>query len=479
MNTLNSIADRLTPSVPMEITFGAQPIATGRKYTTMFAHFAATGNTAAPYSVYTVVNVGDPVAAQTEVDALAGAGSQAGKMAYAFVAANSQAGRSVFPAFRICFLPYSETAFGPADEAINAVKLLRSDLLVSCYPASNTSALTKIKNLQLLISGIDRDLNGQFGSFFMVGSIDALSAAVLYNINQRGGLVAYLQDTNTALVTENGVLTATSNVITGISDTSGIYPGAAISGTGVPAGALVGQVNASSVTMVDANGAALPASASESSEPIAFQNMVSQPCEIVAAAHAGAMMQSAFPYMPLTNVQVGGLIPPKKASDIIVIDPNGASEQALAAGLSPLSVKSDGSVRFIRTRTTYALLDDNVSPATAYFDWQDLVVLNDFREDIYLITQNPPFNGNPGGTKASQTVANLLKDEVLRQAQAYEDAGAFQGVKTLSKQFIVQPSSTSRGRFDFKIPVNVLPGLFVIAGNIQAVSGAEFGDFTL
>jgi hypothetical protein len=116
---------------------------------------------------------------------------------------------------------------------------------------------------------------------------------------------------------------------------------------------------------------------------------------------------------------------------------------------------------------------------TAYFDWQDLVVLNDFREDCYLITQNPPFNNNPGGTKASQTIANLLKDEILRQAQDYEDQGAFQGVQTNAPLFLVQPSSTSRGRFDFKIPVNVIPGLMVIAGNIEAVSGANFGDFTL
>ncbi len=52
-------------------------------------------------------------------------------------------------------------------------------------------------------------------------------------------------------------------------------------------------------------------------------------------------------------------------------------------------------------------------------------------------------------------------------------------MKTLAPQFLVQPSLTSRGRFDFKIPVNVLPGLFVIAGNIQGVSGPSFGDFTL
>jgi hypothetical protein len=132
----------------------------------------------------------------------------------------------------------------------------------------------------------------------------------------------------------------------------------------------------------------------------------------------------------------------------------------------------------IRSRLTYTTLPSAIT-ATTYIDWQDVVLMNDFREDVYQICQNPPFNGNPGGTKASKTVASLLKDEILREAQAYEDQGAFQGVATLAPQFIVQPSSTSRGRFDFKIPVNVIPGLFVIAGNIEGVAGANFGDFTL
>ena len=65
---LTSIANRLTPSAPIEITFGAQPIAQGRKITTIFAHKAATGSVIQDYAAYTVVNVGDPDAAKLEVD---------------------------------------------------------------------------------------------------------------------------------------------------------------------------------------------------------------------------------------------------------------------------------------------------------------------------------------------------------------------------------------------------------------------------
>lgn len=465
---LTSISDRLTPSVPIELTFGAQPIATGRKISTLFGHRAASGGSANDYDVIEVVNVGDPDQAKSEVDLKAGAGSELGQMAYAFVAANALSGGSNFPAFRIVVLPNSELHFGPASEGILAIKGLRNDMLVSCYPASDTTNRASLIAVAELMSGPDRDLQGQFGSFVTMASLEALSAQVLYAINSRKAIVACLPDSNTALVTQAADLTSGSNILVNLASTVGIYPGAVASGAGIPAGTLVQQVTKSTV-MLSAS-----VTASASAESVAFQNQVSQSVPVLAAAHAGRMMASAFPYNPLQGVTIGGLKPPQKVSDRIDINPQGASEQALIAGLSPLYVQAGGHVGFIRTRTTYNLLPDNVTAATAYFDWQDLAVMNDFREDCYSITQNPPFNNNPGGTKASKQIAGLLKDEILRQAQAYEDRGAFQAVKALAPQFQIAPSATSRGRFDFKIPVNVLPGLFVIAGNIQGVTTFDF-----
>jgi hypothetical protein len=544
MGNLTNISDRLTPSTPIEITFAAQPIATGRKFTTLFGHMAASGAVAAPYSVYNVVNVGDPAAALAEVNALAGAGSQIGAMAKAFVLANTgvTVARNI-PAFRVVFLPSTELHFGPNQEAINAVKFLRSDMLVSCYPASDSTNLGTLQALCSLISGIDRDLQGQFGSFVMVGSIDPLATAEAYDINSNQCVVAFMPDSNTAAVagvtgtttsgsnvlssvaqaafTPTATLSSSSTTLTAVSSTAGIYPGASVTGTDIPSNTIVEAVTVNSLTIsnfptgnvssetitvtnlptagiypgAQVSGTGIPsgtvvesvgmssltlsnnASSSHSSESITVQNVISQPPEILASALAAVMMQSAFPYNPLQGMTVGGLVPPQISSDRIDVNPSGASEAALVAGLAPLYVQAGGTVGIIRTRTTYVLLPDNVTAVTAYFDWQDLVVLNDFREDCFAITQNPPFNNNPGGTKASQFIANLLKDEILREAQDYETQGAFQGVKTLAPQFIVQPSTTSQGRFDFQIPVNVVPGLFVIAGNIQAVSG--IGNFTL
>lgn len=537
---LTDISDRLTPSVPLEITFGAQPIATGRKFTTLFGHMASSGGTGIPYQVYTVVNVGDASAAQTEVDLLAGTGSQIGAMTAAFVNANLLAGYSNFPALRVVLIPFSVNSFGPNGEAITAVSFLRSDMLVSCYDAGDSTNRTTLKNFVATISGPDRDLQGQFGSFYMLGSISPLSVATEYEINDRGGIVAFGPDSNTASVnitanttdtsaTLTSVLSPTlsptatttsgSSTLTAVSSTSGIYPGASITGTGIPSNTTVISVTSTTLVLsqnatASATGVSLTinnsyatvgiypgatltgtgipsgttvlsitsntilmsanATSTGSAESIVVQNLVSQPLEILAAAQAGILMGLAFPYKPVQGLIVGGLIPPQKTSDWISINPSGASEQAINAGLSPFIILPGNTVGLLRSVTTYTTLPDNVTRVTSYFDWQDLVILNDFRESCYQITQNPPFNNNPGGTKASLTIAALLRDEILRLAQSFEDQGAFQGVQSLAPQFIVQNSTTSRGRFDFKIPVNVVPGLFVIAGNIQAVTSFDF-----
>lgn len=395
---LTNIADRLTPSTPIEITFGQQPLATGRKTATLIGHRAASGGTGTTYNAYDVVNVGDPAAAKAEVDGLAGSGSELGKMAEAFVKANSVPGRSAFPPFRVVLLANSDTGYGTSDEALTTIKPLRSDLIVSPYEVTAvTLNRTKLTDLCALISGPDRDANGQFGTTAVMASIVTSSTALALAADNVYLTVPYLQDT--------------------------------------------------SVT-------------------------VSQAAAIVAAGVAGVMLGSQFPYLPLMDQWVGGLLPPAKKSDYILSGPTELSELALVAGLAPLKVDAAGRVRMIRSRLTRTTIDGS-TPATAYFDWQDLVTLYDFRELVYNRLQQPDLKPK----KASIQTAKLVKDEILRIAFAFEDAEAFQSVKALSPQFIVQPSTSSRGRFDFKIPVNVVPGLQVIAGNIEATT--QFDAFTV
>ena len=463
---LTSIGDRLTPSIPIEITFDAQKLATGTKITTLIGHMAAVPGSGLVNTSHLMVNIGDPESAQAEVDALAGEGSEIGKMAYAFVAANALAGRSTFPAFRILMLGNADAGF--ASDAIEMLKHLRSDMIVSPYPASDATNTQVLLNIAILISGPDRDLQGQFGSFVTVGSLDSIAGVQAYNYNSQKLIVASMPDTNTGEVTPTADTVSGSRTLINASSVAGIYPGATVSGTGIPAGSTVLSVAAGKITLSNA------ASAAGTAIALTIQNVVSQPENILASAHAAAMMASVFPYNPLKGVAIGGLIPPKKMSDRVQIDPQGSSEALLVAGVSPLYVQPGDVVAFIKTRTTYKLLPDGVTAVTDYNAWQQLVTLNDFREELYQLCQNPPFNNNPGGTKASLAVANALLGEMARLALAFEDDGAFQGVKSLVKQFKVEPSSLRRGRFDFKLPVNVLPDLDVIAINVFSTTNFDF-----
>lgn len=395
--SLTNIANRLTPSTPIEITFGAQPVVTGKKFATLFGHRASSGGSGVTYAAYDVVNVGDSAAAKAEVEALAGSGAEIAKMAEAFIKANSTVeGRSNFPAFRVVLLAYTDTDFGASDEALEAVKLKRNDLLVSCYPASDSANVTKLKNLAILMSGADRDLNGQFGSFVVAAETEASASALLLNVDSKFVLIPYLQDTSL-----------------------------------VP----------------------------------------SQSAAIIASGVAAVMLQNQFPYLPLDAAEVGGLIGPAKNSDVIVVDPNGLSEAALAAGLAPLTVSPTGAVKMIRAKTSW--LTQNSIPVTAYQDYEEIVTLYDFREDVFLRLQQPDLKPK----KASIQTAKLIKDEIIRLAKAYEAAEAFQRVNELAPLFEVARSESSRSRFDFKIPVNVVPPLHVVAGNIQATT--LFDSFTL
>ena len=463
---LTSIGDRLTPSVPIEITFDSQTIATGTKITTLIGHMAAVPGTGLANQLHEMVSIGDPDAAQAEADLFAGAGSEIGKMAYAFVAANALAGRSTFPAFRILILANSDVTI--AAPAIEALKHIRSDMIVSPYPASNAAAAQLLLNLAILISGPDRDLQGQFGSFVMLGSVDSVSEVQAYNYNSQLLMIASMPDSNDALVTSAGDTVSGSPNLANVTVSAGIYPGAAISGAGIPAGAQVLSVSNGKIVM-SAN-----ATATAAAVALSVQNSVSQTEDILAAAQAGAIMASVFPYNPLKGVEVGGLIPPAIMSDRVQIDPQGSSEALLVAGVSPMYVLPGNVVGLLKTRTTYKLLPDGVTAVTDYNAWQQLVTLNDFREELYQICENPPFNNNPGGTKASLSVANALLGEFVRLALKFEDEGAFQGVKSLAKQFQVAPSTLRRGRFDFRLPVNVLPDLDVIAINIFSTTMFDF-----
>lgn len=187
----------------------------------------------------------------------------------------------------------------------------------------------------------------------------------------------------------------------------------------------------------------------------------------LAAACAAKMAGNAVPFNPQDSVTLVGVDAPADSSDYITVGAGLESEACLGQGWTPLYVKPNTEVAFVRTVTGRMSPDGSGTPVvTSYYDVQDFMVLYFFRKTIWTRFSQSDFKQ----AKASDEKALLARSEAIRLASAFEDAGMFQKVQQLSKLFQVERSITDRHRFDVKIPVNVIPGLHVIATNIEATT---------
>ncbi len=114
-----------------------------------------------------------------------------------------------------------------------------------------------------------------------------------------------------------------------------------------------------------------------------------------------------------------------------------------------------------------------MTDVTSYYDVQDFQVLYFWRKTLFTRFNQPDFKRR----KASSETADLILSEAIRLANVFEDQGMFQAVSRLAKKFRVERSSSDRHRFDLKTPVNVIPGLHVIATNIEATT--EFDSLAI
>lgn len=192
----------------------------------------------------------------------------------------------------------------------------------------------------------------------------------------------------------------------------------------------------------------------------------------VAAAAAGRIGSNGVPFQPLDKSQIGGLVAPVNQSDWYSVGAGLDSETVLNQGWTPLSVQPNGNVCFVRT-VTGRITNGQGADVTAYYDLQDWECLYFWRKTIWTRQSQPDFTN----VKASQSVARNLRGEMVRLAILFEDQGMFQATSQLSRQFVVQRSASDRHRFDVLTPVNVIPGLHVIATRIAA--GTQFDAFSI
>lgn len=187
----------------------------------------------------------------------------------------------------------------------------------------------------------------------------------------------------------------------------------------------------------------------------------------MAAACAAKIAANAVPFNPVNDVTVVGIDAPKKVSDYPTVGAGLESETALDKGWTPLKVKPNGEVAFVRTVTSRITVDaDGSTDVTAYYDVQDFQVLYLWRKTLKARFSQADFKRR----KASDQALIDTLAEMIRLAQAFQDQGMFQHVDKLAKLFQVERNASDRHRIDYKTPVNVIPGLHVMAGNIEATT---------
>jgi phage tail sheath gpL-like len=192
----------------------------------------------------------------------------------------------------------------------------------------------------------------------------------------------------------------------------------------------------------------------------------------LAAAYAATLAGNASPFNPASGLVLGGIAAPKKSTDFLSIGAGLESETVLSKGYAPLRVLPNGDVAIVRSVSTRRTVDGSVV-ATAYYDVQDFQVLYFWRKTVYTRLNQADLKR----VKASLAVAQNIKSELIRLAQEFQDQQMFQAVDQLAKQFLVTRSSSDRHRFDVVTPVNVIPGLAVVATTVRA--GTQFDTISI
>lgn len=193
----------------------------------------------------------------------------------------------------------------------------------------------------------------------------------------------------------------------------------------------------------------------------------------LAAAYAAVVAGNGVPFNPTDNAVIGGVDAPADSTEWITVGGGLESETALEKGWTPLRVLPNGDVAIVRAVTTRITTGDGVTAVSAYYDVQDFQVLYYWRKTLFTRFNQSDFSSQ----KASVETAKNIKSEVIRLAQAFEDQNMFQSVSELAKSFVVERNASDRNRFDVFTPVNVIPGLHVIATNVNATT--EFDAVTV
>lgn len=166
------------PSVKVSIKTEISGLVDADSLLVIAAKRGASGGSAVTGSIVGIDNYGDEVAVVAECTTKFGASSQISEMVVAAIKAVkfSSLTTKQYPKIKVLVLANDATSATLAAE-LAAVATQPMPYLVTCYPATDSAAMTAVKNHMIFLSGNDRGELAQFGSFGFFAS-DADTATV-------------------------------------------------------------------------------------------------------------------------------------------------------------------------------------------------------------------------------------------------------------------------------------------------------------
>ncbi len=173
----------------------------------------------------------------------------------------------------------------------------------------------------------------------------------------------------------------------------------------------------------------------------------------VAAIAAAALAADPDPSDPVMNMDMTGVAAPG-IGDVLM---RSEQETCLAGGVSPLKVKSDGTVQLVRMPATY-VSDANSQPV--FVDIHKITGM-DYVADA-LISDLGAKAPKKMRTDPPATV-DVVRNIALATAYNCQQAGVLTGVSNYKDQFIVEPDLQNVGQLDILMPSPVVDGVYVLA----------------
>lgn len=185
------------PSTKVSIQIEITGLVPADNELTIIGREAVGGGTATVDEPVQILAFGDEVAAKIEVDALFGDDSEVGEMVVAAIEANkfSDLSPKVFPTIK---------AISMANASIDLAATLAANIslpmpfVAQPFPITNASIMGELRDHLKAISGDDRGVQGQFGSFGFMASLESFAAtsAASEAAGDEVIMVAWLRDLN-------------------------------------------------------------------------------------------------------------------------------------------------------------------------------------------------------------------------------------------------------------------------------------------